>query len=73
MKRTKVVNEGHVDGVTAELAENQRNAIRLLAETHHAMTELAKSRADNKLSNSRVSGVARELGELMKVMAVYEN
>ncbi len=60
-------------GTTIQLVENEQTAIELLSKTHDAMTRLAELRAQCKLSNSRVSGVARELNELMKVMAIYKS
>ncbi|MCL2560877.1 MAG: hypothetical protein FWE10_00955 [Rikenellaceae bacterium] len=54
------------------LLEVQSNAIDRLLRAYSAMIELAAVRLECKLSNTRVSGVARELKELIKVMSVYE-
>ena len=68
MKEKKATRESNV----TQLAESQRYAIDLLAQTHDAMVCLSQVRAEHKLSNVIVSGVAREIGELMKVMSMYE-
>lgn len=47
-------------------------AIDLLLKSYNTMIELAAVRLECKLSNTRVSGVARELRELIKVMSVYD-
>ncbi len=53
---------------TAGLADSEGLAIEMLAKAHDAVAALAALQAENKLSNSRVVGVARELSELLKVM-----
>lgn len=50
----------------------QGTAIDLLLKSYNAMIELAAVRLECKLSNTRVSGVAKELRELIKVMSVYD-
>lgn len=54
------------------LLEVQGVAIDLLLRAHNSMIELAAVRLECKLSNTRVSGVAKELKELIKVMSVYD-
>ena len=54
------------------LLEVQSSAIDRLFKAYSVMIELAAVRLECKLSNTRVSGVARELKELIKVMSVYE-
>ena len=54
------------------LLEVQGVAIDLLLKAYNSMIELAAVRLECKLSNTRVSGVARELRELIKVMSVYD-
>lgn len=55
-----------------KLLEVQGAAIDLLFKAHNSMIELAAVRLQCKLSNTRVSGVAKELKELIKVMSVYD-
>jgi hypothetical protein len=47
-----------------------RAAVDMLTKAHDAMIELAAARHECKLSTNRVTGVARELKELLKVMAI---
>lgn len=54
------------------LLDVQGVAIDLLLKAYNSMIELAAVRLDCKLSNTRVTGVARELKELIKVMSVYD-
>lgn len=54
------------------LLDVQGIAIDLLLKAYNSMIELAAVRLDCKLSNTRVTGVARELKELIKVMSVYD-
>lgn len=53
------------------LKESQEKAIESLRNALNNLKKLADTRANNKMSNSRVNGVARELKELIKVMSVY--
>lgn len=55
-----------------KLYQTQGMAIDLLLKSYNAMIELAAIRLECKLSNTRVSGVAKELRELIKVMSVYD-
>ncbi len=65
MKKKNVTEET----MRARLAETQRDTIRLMTQTHDAVSDLAQLRAINKLSNSRERGVMRELSELIKVIS----
>lgn len=53
------------------LAEQHRQAVEQLGKAHDAVQKLARQRIENKLSNNRAVGVARELGDLLKVMKTY--
>lgn len=53
------------------LKNAERNALLQLDKSYNTLVGLAAIRLDCKLSNSRVTGVARELKELIKVMSVY--
>lgn len=57
----------------AELALQEQNAFQSLENARLAVDELARKRAQLKMSNSRVTGIAKELKELLKVfvIAVY--
>ncbi len=55
-----------------KLLDVQGVAINLLLKAYNSMIELAAVRLECKLSNTRVTGVARELKELIKVMSVYD-
>ena len=55
-----------------KLLDVQGVAIDLLLKAYNSMIELAAVRLECKLSNTRVTGVARELRELIKVMSVYD-
>ena len=55
-----------------KLLDVQGVAIDLLLKAYNSMIELAAVRLECKLSNTRVTGVARELKELIKVMSVYD-
>ena len=68
MRKNKKENTSN----TAETLEQKHcAAIDILQKTHNTMVELAAMRLEQKLSGARVSGVARELAELIKVMSVY--
>lgn len=49
----------------------ERKTIGIMKESLVLLNQLAEIRADCKMSNSRVTGVAKELKELIKVMSVY--
>lgn len=53
------------------LKEAQTEAISMLQKTMDSLMMLSRIRCANKLSNSRVAGVAKEVNELIKVMSVY--
>lgn len=53
------------------LKDAQTEAISMLQKTMDSLMMLSRIRCANKLSNSRVAGVAKEVNELIKVMSVY--
>ena len=53
------------------LAALHEKAYGLLKECHGSVMELSQARLAAKMSNTRVTGVGRELKELIKVMSVY--
>lgn len=59
------------DEKSFRLKNAHKNAMLQLDTCYAAMTALASLRLEYKLSNSRVVGVTRELGELRKVLSVY--
>lgn len=54
-----------------ELNSAEENTLKMLNETLEQLHALAAMRSMCKMSNSRVTGVAKELRELIKVMSVY--
>lgn len=69
----KAYNFSFASDVTAyeKLKSAEKEAVLMLSKTKESMVTLSKIRQDNKMSNSRVAGVARELNELIKVMSIY--
>lgn len=61
------------DDKQRRMRQAQITAIDMLAKTRDAMMELMAARQECKLSTMRVGGVARELGELIKVMDIYNS
>ena len=55
----------------AALKEAESEVVELLSQSYEALKKLAEMRLDCKLSNTRVTGVAREVKQLIKVMSVY--
>lgn len=51
--------------------EATQEALARLENAHTAILNLVKVRAYNKLSFTRVSGVAREVKDLIKVLSIY--
>lgn len=54
-----------------QLEDYQKEVYSLLEDSYEALCRLAAMRRENKVSNSRVTSVAREVKELLKVMSVY--
>lgn len=61
----------HAPAVETATAASPATVVSALQAAIDAVTELTVRRAAEHLSVSRLRGVARELGELVKVMSVY--
>lgn len=64
-------HELSTDDKIQNLQNAEKETIEILNNAWEQLKNLAQIRTDNKMSNSRVSGVAKELKELIKVMSVY--
>lgn len=53
------------------LDEMTENSIKAMKAANITVENLAKARAKNKLSNSRITSISRELRELIKVLSLY--
>lgn len=66
-----VEEKKQIQGGEGTVDEMTRFSIDAMRQANSAVENLAKARAENKLSNSRVVSVSRELKELIKVMSLY--
>jgi hypothetical protein len=55
-----------------KLGECHQNAVQALSETCKAMSRLLRLREKHKLSNNRMTAVASELADLLRVLTEYE-
>jgi hypothetical protein len=72
-KRAKIVDtkpDDNKDDCHAQMKRTEREATMLLGQSYDALMRLSESRQRCKMSHSRISGVAQELKELIKVMRV---
>ena len=71
MAKTDTVEPDMARPGDAALKEAEAEVVELLTQSYEALKKLAEIRLDCKLSNTRVTGVAREIKQLIKVMSVY--